>query len=68
MSCPRSREVKLPIRKYTASKLIFIPIPKKANAKECSNYHTIMLISHASGVMLKVLQARFQQYMNNFQM
>ena len=38
--------------------------PKKGNAKECSNYHTIALISHASKVMLKILQARFQQYMN----
>ena len=43
---------------------VFIPIPKKGNAKECSNYHTIALISHASKVMLKVLQARLQQYMN----
>ena len=42
---------------------VFIPIPKKGNAKECSNYHTIALISHTSKVMLKVLQARFQ-YMN----
>ena len=42
----------------------FIPIPKKGNAKECSNYHTIALISHASKVMLKILQARLQQYMN----
>ena len=40
------------------------PIPKKGNAKECSNYLTIALISHASKVMLKILQARFQQYMN----
>ena len=40
---------------------VFIPIPKKGNAKECSNYHTIVLISHASKVMLKILQARFQQ-------
>ena len=45
-------------------KVIFIPIPKKGNAKECSNYCTIALISHASKVMLKILQARFQQYMN----
>ena len=44
---------------------VFIPIPKKGNAKECSNYHTIALISHASKVMLKLLQARFQQYMNH---
>ena len=43
---------------------VFIPIPKKGNAKECSNYHTIALISHASKVMLKILQARHQQYMN----
>ena len=43
---------------------VFIPIPKKDNAKECSNYHTIVLISHASKVMLKILQARLQQYMN----
>ena len=44
---------------------VFIPIPKKVNAKECSNYHTIALISHASKVMLKILQARLQQYMNH---
>ena len=43
---------------------IFIPIPKKGNAKECSDYHTTALISHASKVMLKILQARLQQYMN----
>ena len=43
---------------------VFIPIPKKGNAKECSNYHTIALISHASKVMIKILQARLQQYMN----
>ena len=43
---------------------VFIPFPKKGNAKECSNYHTITLISHASKVMLKILQARLQQYMN----
>ena len=43
---------------------VFIPIPKKGNAKECSNYHIIALISHASKVMLKILQARLQQYMN----
>ena len=45
-------------------KSVFIPIPKKGNAKECSNYHTIALISHASKVMLKILQTRLQQYMN----
>ena len=44
---------------------VFIPVPKKGNAKECSNYHTIALISHASKVMLKVLQARLQQYVNH---
>ena len=43
---------------------VFILIPKKGNAKECSNYHTIALISHASKVMLKILQARLQQYVN----
>ena len=43
---------------------IFISIPKKGNAKEYSNYHTIALISHASSVMLKILQARLQQYVN----
>ena len=45
-------------------KSVFIPIPKKGNAKECSNYHTIALISHASKVILKILQARLQQYVN----
>ena len=44
---------------------VFIPIPKKGKAKECSNYHTIALISHASKVMLKILQARLQQYVNH---
>ena len=43
---------------------VFIPIPEKGNAKECSNYLTISLISHASKVMLKILQARLQQYVN----
>ena len=48
---------------------VFIPIPKKGNGKECSNYHTIALISHASKVMLKILQARLQLYLNlNFQL
>ena len=45
-------------------KVSFIPIPKKGNAKECSNYCMIALISHASKVMLKILQARLQQYVN----
>ena len=44
---------------------VFIPVPKKGNAKECSSYCTIALISHASKVMLKILQARLQQYMNH---
>ena len=44
---------------------VFIPIPEKGNAKECSNYCTIALISHASKVMLKILQARVQQYVNH---
>ena len=44
---------------------VFIPIPKKGNAKECSNYHTTVLISHASEVMLKIVQARLQQYVNS---
>ena len=43
---------------------IFIPVPKKGNDKECSNYHTVALISHARKVMLKIIQARLQQYMN----
>ena len=46
-------------------KVIFIPIPKKGNAKECSNYCTIALISQASKIMLKILQARLQQYVNH---
>ena len=44
---------------------VFIPIPKKGNAKECSNYCTIALISHASKVLLKILQGRLQQYVNH---
>ena len=44
---------------------VFIPIPKKGNANECSNYRTIALISHASKEMLKILQARHQQYVNH---
>ena len=43
---------------------VFIPIPKKGNAKECTNYHTIALISHTSKAMLKILQARLQKYIN----
>ena len=44
---------------------VFIPIPKKGNVKECSNYHSIAFISHANKVILKILQARLQQYMNH---
>ena len=47
---------------------VFIPVPKKGNAKECSNYSTVALISHASKIMLKILQARLQQYGNREQM
>ena len=43
---------------------VFIPIPKKGNAKECSNHHPVVLISHASKIMIKILQARLQQYVN----
>ena len=46
-------------------KSVFIPVPKKGNVKECSNYCTIALISHASKVMLKILQARLQQYVKH---
>ena len=50
-------------------KSVFILVPKKGNAKKCSNYHTVALISHASKVMFKILQAKLQQYMNQvFQM
>jgi len=48
----------------TGLEKVSFPIPKKGYAKECSNYHTIALISHARKVMLKILQARLQQYMN----
>ena len=44
---------------------VFLPVPKKGNAKECSNYHTIAFIPHASKVMLKILQVRLQQYVNH---
>ena len=49
---------------HRTGKSVFIPIPKKGNAKECSNHHTIALISHNSKVMLKISQARLQQYVN----
>ena len=57
-------EVKWALRSITVG-TGFIPIPKKGNAKECSNYRTVALISHASKVMLKILQARLQQYVNH---
>ena len=62
--CPQhvSKFGKLSCSHWTRS--VFIPIPKKGNAKECSNYCTVILISHISKVMLKVLQARLQQYVN----
>ena len=50
---------------HRTGKSVFIPIPKNGNAKECSNFCTIALISHASKVMLKILQARLQQYVNH---
>ena len=50
---------------HRTGKGIFIPIPKKGNAKEYSNYHTNALVSHTSEVMLKILQARLQQYTNS---
>ena len=53
------------IKKNAFESVLIIPIPKKGNPKECSNYSTISLISHASKVMLKILQARLQQYMNH---
>ena len=49
---------------HRTKRSVFIPVPKKGNAKECSNYPTVALILHASKVMLNILQARFQQYMN----
>ena len=49
----------------TGKRSVFIPIPKKGNAKECSNYRIIALISHASKIMLKILQARLQQYVSH---
>ena len=49
---------------HRTGKCVFIPIPKKGNAKECSNYHILALILHTSKVMLKILQAKLQQYVN----
>ena len=65
--CLKTQELKNPQRtnRYSLkSKLFLSPIPKKGNAKECSNYCIIALISHASKVMFKILQARLQQYVN----
>ena len=62
LQCPQNK------KKFTVfymKRSVFITIPKKGNGKECSNYHTIALISHASKVMLKILQARLLQYMNH---
>ena len=50
---------------HRTGKSVFIPIPKKDNAKECSNYHTIALTSHTRKLMFKILQARIQQYVNH---
>ena len=60
-----ARKFGKPSSSHRIGKCQFFPIPKKGNAKECSNYRTIALISHASKVMLKILQARLQQYVNH---
>ena len=65
--CCESAALNMPAHLQTQwdkKRLVFIPIPKKGNAKECSNYCTIAFISHASKVMLKILQVRLKQYMN----
>lgn len=65
--CLKTQELKNPKRtnRYSLkSKLFLSPIPKKGNAKECSHYCTIVLISHASKVMFKIFQVRLQQYVN----
>ena len=59
-----SANLETPAVDIELEKSVFIPIPKKDSAKECSNYQTIELISHASKIMLKILQARLQQYVN----
>ena len=71
MQCIWSWRTNMSMRKSASLKysqkinyVLVRPIPKKGNVKECSNYHTVALISHASKVMLKILQARLQQYMN----
>ena len=61
LNMPANLENSKPIWKRS----VFIPTPKKGNVKECSNYHTITLISHARKAMFKILQARLQQYMNH---
>jgi len=53
-----------PTKLLLSERSVFIPVTKKGNAKECSNYHTVALISHASKIMVKILQARLQQYVN----
>ena len=58
-----SKFVRLSSGHRTGKWSVFIPIPKKGSTKECSNYHTVVLISHASKIMLKILQGRLQQYM-----
>ena len=63
-SCYASTFGKLSNGHRIGKRSVFIPIPKNGNVKECSNCHTIVLISHASSVMLKILQARVQQYVN----
>ena len=62
-----SRKLEIPREHFIQrnwQRSVFIPIPKKCNAKECSNYRTIAVISHSSKVMIKILQARLQQYAN----
>ena len=62
--CWRLLDTRASLGQSLVKRSVFIPIPKKGNAKECSNYRTIALISHTSKVMLKIVQARLQQYMN----
>ena len=62
--CRRLLDTRASLSQSFVKRSVFIPIAKKGNAKECSNYCTIALISHTSKVMLKILQARLQQYMN----
>ena len=62
---PKTATLGNPAMEQGWKRLVFIPVPKKGNAKECSNQHTIALISHASKVMFKILQARLKQYVNS---